>query len=137
MKPKIVYKEIIPQSEDFALLYKSTGWDIDDAKEKDFLFNAINNSWYTISAYDGDNLIGFGRVISDGYLHAFIADLIVSPNYQGKGIGKNILQYLVDYTQKKGIFDIQLFCAQGKKEFYLKNNFVERSEGAPGMQFNN
>lgn len=34
-----------------------------------------------------------------------------------------------------GIDDIQLFCAQGKSGFYLRNGFAARPADAPGMQF--
>lgn len=87
-----------------------------------------------VSVYKEKSLIGFGRVLSDGILHAFIVDLIVDPHYQGCGIGKMILNNLVDKCKLAGIPDIQLFCANGKKEFYTKQGFRPRPDGAPGME---
>ena len=80
-------------------------------------------------------MIGFGRIISDGQLHALIADLIIMPNYKRKGIGTKILDGLVKKAEKEGVDQILLFCAENKKEFYLKNNFKTRSENAPGMEY--
>lgn len=131
----IQYKAEIPDADSFFTLYRTTGWDKDEKKQKEQLYEAIKNSWYMISVYSDDELIGCGRIISDGYLHAFITEMIILPAYQGKGIGKEILNLLVNKASTSGITDIQLFCAQGKKDFYLKNGFIERSPEAPGMQY--
>lgn len=130
---KIEYRYDIPEIDSFFELFRTTGWSPD--KQKEELFEAINNSWYSVSAYLDNTLVGFGRIISDGNLHAFIVDLIILPEYQGKGIGTVILKSLIDEAQNKGIVDIQLFCAKGKRDFYIKNGFIERAEDAPGMQY--
>lgn len=131
----IYYAEQIPDIESFVTLYNSTGWNINGEKNKEQLSKAINNSWYFISAYFDDKLVGTGRIISDGSLHAFITEMIVSPDFHRKGIGKEILSRLVYKALNHGINDIQLFCAQGKEEFYLKNGFEKRMGDAPGMQY--
>lgn len=63
-----------------------------------------------------------------------IYEMIIFPEYQGKGIGKEILNMLVEKCKTNNIRDIQLFCAKGKREFYEKYGFVARQEDAPGMQ---
>lgn len=129
------YTYEIPDADSFFVLYETTGWNDKNRKSKEQLFSAIKNSWYFVSAYSGDKLIGCGRIISDGYLHALITEMIVLPVYQRKGIGKEILKQLVDQALCHGIKDIQLFCAKGKLDFYLKNGFESRSDDAPGMQY--
>lgn len=132
---EIKYTNKIPDINLFFSLYETTGWN-DKNRTKEELFPAINKSWYILSAYYDENLIGFGRIISDGRLHAFIVDLIISPNFKKQKIGSEILHRLTNEILKEGITDIQLFCAKGKKNFYLKNNFSERPNDAPGMQYN-
>ena len=131
----IIYKNEIPSIDSFFMLYKSTGWDKEGKKQKDQLYDCLKNSWCMLVAYHNEELVGCGRIISDGYLHAFITELMVHPDYQQKGIGKEILNRLVNKALESGINDIQLFCALGKQDFYLKNGFEERSEDAPGMQY--
>ncbi|MCK5246086.1 GNAT family N-acetyltransferase, partial [Candidatus Bipolaricaulota bacterium] len=58
------------------------------------LATPIENSWYTLSAYDDNQLIGFGRLLCDGVMHAMIFDLIVHPDHQHRGIGSEILRRL-------------------------------------------
>ena len=95
----------------------------------------LANTWYMLAAYDGQQLVGFGRMVSDLVLHAMIYDMIVLPAYQGQGIGGEILERLVTKAQQTGIRDIQLFCARGKRSFYEKRGFVARPDEAPGMQY--
>ncbi len=50
-------------------------------------------------------------------------DLIVRPDYQGRGIGSRILQELVERCR-----------ARGKAGFYERHGFAARPADAPGMQ---
>ena len=88
-----------------------------------------------VSAYAGQKLVGFGRIICDGVLHALILDLIVHPDYQNLGIGGAVLDQLVNKCRLHKIRDIQLFSAEGKASFYEKRGFVFRQKNAPGMEF--
>ena len=96
---------------------------------------ALHSSWYLLGAYDGERLVGFGRLVGDEVLHAMIYEMIVLPGYQGQGIGGQILEKLVGKCQEAGVRDIQLFCATRKQAFYEKRRFVARPEDAPGMQY--
>ena len=131
---EISYANTLPQKAGFASLFETTGWNREYGLSADQLHGALSASWYMIAAYHEDRLIGFGRVISDGLLHAFIVDLIVLPEYQGQGIGGHILSQLTRRCKASGIPDIQLFCAKGKAGFYEKHGFVRRPVDAPGMQ---
>ncbi|MCP4672631.1 MAG: GNAT family N-acetyltransferase [Desulfobacula sp.] len=48
-------------------------------------------SYLTCFAFDDSRLIGMGRALSDGEYQAAIYDLVVLPEYQGGGIGKEVL----------------------------------------------
>jgi ribosomal protein S18 acetylase RimI-like enzyme len=127
----------LPDSDAFFGLFVATGWNNFYKLSGPELLVALNNSWYTISAYDGSELIGFARIVCDGIVHAMIYDLIVAPEYQNKGIGSLILNKVIDHCVKNDIRDIQLFCAEGMKEFYSKHGFFERPNDAPGMEIRN
>ncbi len=130
----IEFKDTLPSKEAFYRLFESSGWNTEYHLDDNQLFEALTQSWYMISAYYNNSLIGFGRIICDGVLHALIVDVIVLPDYQNKGIGSAVMTRLVEYCRSKNIRDIQLFCAAGKAEFYEKLNFVKRPENAPGME---
>jgi ribosomal protein S18 acetylase RimI-like enzyme len=131
----IIYEEnSLPNVEDFFTLFESTGWNDEYGLDKYEFHRAMGNSWYMCAAYDVEKLVGFGRVISDGKLHALITEMIVLPDYQGRGIGKEILKMLTDVCVAAKIRDIQLFSAKGKAGFYEKYGFTRRPENAPGME---
>ena len=131
----IVLKEERPDRNDYFALFETTGWNQNYRASPEELETANRNSWLTISAFDDDRLVGFGRVVTDFALHAMIFDLIVLPDYQGRGVGTTVLQTLVKKCREQGIRDIQLFCAKNQKGFYEKNGFETRPDNAPGMQF--
>lgn len=133
----IVYKTGIPPLDQYSELFESTGWNKYYHLSKEELNTALINSSYMISAYNGDSLLGFGRIVSDGINHAMIYDMIVQPEFQGQGIGAEILDKLVKYCLDNNIREIQLFCAKGKRQFYEKYGFEVREEDAPGMEFKN
>lgn len=129
------YRTDLPGVEQYWSLFQTTGWYASLPVTPEDLVRAVSNSSFWIAVYDDDRLVGFGRVVTDGVLHAMIYDLIVHPEYQGGGIGSKVLRQLVDKCLQLGLPDIQLFCARGKRAFYEKRGFVARSEDAPGMQY--
>jgi len=131
----LIYKTTLPQKQAFYDLFTiTTNWNDSYQLNSEDLFKALKNSWFMISAYDNENLVGFARIISDGVVHALILDLIVHPEFQNRGIGSRLLEMLVEKCKKYQIRDIQLFSVKGKAQFYRKNGFKKRPEGAPGME---
>ncbi len=131
----ITLHEQLPDKDEYFSLFNTTGWNQEYQASPDDLERVNRNSWLVVCAYDENKLVGFGRVVTDFVLHAMIFDMIILPDYQGRGIGTLILTRLVNRCLEQGIRDIQLFCAKGKRAFYEKNGFEARAEDAPGMQF--
>ncbi|MBN2135653.1 MAG: GNAT family N-acetyltransferase [Acidobacteria bacterium] len=133
----ITFDSSIPSQLEFCSLFRITGWYKEYNLTDEQIYGSATNSYFFTSVRDKGELIGCGRIISDGYIHALIVDMIIHPDYQGKGIGKAVLDKLISHCKSNGIIDIQLFCAKGKEGFYLKNSFVPRPVDAPGMQYTN
>jgi ribosomal protein S18 acetylase RimI-like enzyme len=131
---EITFRPGPPAAHDYQQLFDTTGWNQQYRATREELYQAITNSWHVLSAYHKDELVGFGRVVSDGILYALICDLIVKPAYQGQGIGSTLLQKLIDRCQLQKIRVIWLFSAKGKSAFYKNFGFLERPADAPGMQ---
>lgn len=75
---------------------------------------------YSIEVIDDNIIIGIGRLIGDG-MYYMMVDIIVEPSYQGKGIGSNIVNKLVEYVHREtpvgGHSSIQLIAEKGKESF--------------------
>lgn len=132
--PTIDYSSVVPATDAFKSLYDTTGWG-PVSRGSSYYEGALRGSWFTQSAYSSGILVGFARVISDGHLHAFITEMIVHPEFQGKGIGSCLLTAALGACRSAGITDIQLFSARGKSNFYEHHGFVPRPSEGPGMQF--
>ncbi len=128
-------KTSVPESGNIWNLFLTSGWNDEYKINKDEYFNAVNESKYMVTAYDEEKLIGCGRVVADGVLHAMIYDLIVLPEYQGMGVGTIILDKLITMCRANNIRDIQLFSAKGKKEYYEKRGFSARPDNGPRMDY--
>ena len=55
------------------------------------------NSTLVVSAWDGDRLIGAVRVLSDTMFRSIIYDLMVLPEYQNRGIGKELVRRCIEH----------------------------------------
>jgi GNAT superfamily N-acetyltransferase len=56
---------------------------------------------FCIGAFVEDRQVGFGRVITDYYTFGWFADFLVLPEYQGKGIAKKMLSYILEQPWSK------------------------------------
>jgi ribosomal protein S18 acetylase RimI-like enzyme len=90
-------------------------------KNPETLQTAFQNSRYALFAWDSGKLIGAGRVLSDGVDCAYICDVALLPEYQGAGLGKTLVQQLLDLL--KNHQKIILYAAPGKEPFYRKLGF--------------
>ncbi|UZR95010.1 GNAT family N-acetyltransferase [Chondrinema litorale] len=115
------------KQEDIIALYKANKWSA--AEKTEALHKALINSHSLVSAWEGDKLVGLGNAISDGYLMVYYPHLLVHPDYQGKGIGKMI----VDKMQEKySGFHMQMLTADGKAiDFYKKLGFERAGKTEP------
>ena len=98
-------------------IFESVGWN----KEKENIVEAFQNSYY-ITAYSNEILIGFARAISDGYYYTGIYDVIVRPEYQGNGIGKKMVEKLLEKFKGTYFF---LTYTEGNKGFYERCGFED------------
>lgn len=117
------YQENVLCYEDYCRLRESVGW-TNFSKEQTQA--ALSNSLYTVAVFENSQAVGMGRLIGDG-MYLVIADIIVNPVYQGKGIGSKIVSMLIEYTTKElpdgGRTSIQLISEKGKEPFYEKLGF--------------
>ena len=87
---------------------------------------AFQNSHTVVFVFDNKNLIGFGRAISDGEYQAAIYDVAILPDYQRNGIGKMIINHIVERTQGCNYI---LYAAPGREDFYQKIDFRRMKTG--------
>lgn len=129
----IIIKENIKNIDEFNYLYDMVGW---ESYDNSITKQALNNTYYSLSVYDDDKIIGYGRLIGDTICFMYIHDVMVIPDYQNKKIGTMIMNKLIDKIReiKKENPDMRVYlgASKGKEEFYKKFGFVERKDANLG-----
>lgn len=89
---------------------------------------AMDNTLFRVSVFDGKQIVAMARVIGDMGLCYYIKDVIVLPEYQGKGIGRLLIDELLKFVNENGVPNTQIFvelCAMPDKiPFYEKFGFA-------------
>ena len=91
-------------------------------KKPDHLRKVFSNSLFVAFVYDGDRLVGAGRALADGGDCSYICDIAFLPDYQGAGLGKQMVGDLVE--RSRGHRKIILYAVPGKEPFYKKFGFL-------------
>ena len=129
----ISIKENVNSIEEFNYLYDAVGWGSYDEK---VLEKALANTMYSVSVYDDDKIIGYGRIIGDGICFLYIHDVMVIPKYQNKKIGSQIMNKLLEKVNQIKIENpyvrVYLGASKGKEKFYQRFGFIKREDANLG-----
>jgi ribosomal protein S18 acetylase RimI-like enzyme len=112
------YSSEIVDWEELSDLYLAAPLGIKDPAD---LKIAFSNSMFKCFVYDSGRLVAAGRALADGKDCSYICDVAVHPDYQGIGLGKQLVSELV--TLSKGHTKIILYTAPGNEPFYRKLGF--------------
>ena len=83
----------------------------------------LMTSYYHIAVYDGGKLIGYIDSVSNGVTDAYIQDLSVHPDYQGRGIGTCLMNKMICHLKEKHIFMISVVYEERLRPFYERFGF--------------
>ena len=119
--------------DNFNYLTDKVGWGVRDAN---IVEEALNNTLYSVSIYDDNKIIGYGRIIGDKTIFLHIQDIMVIPEYQGRKVGTKIMNALltkiVEYKKVNPNIRTYLGASKGKEKFYEKFEFKTRSSADLG-----
>lgn len=107
----------------YGVLRRSVGWcDLPDAQVE----AALARSLYSVTVFDGLLPVAMARAVGDG-VYCLLADVVVHPQYQGQGIGSQMIELLLQHIELDAPagsrISIQLIAEPGKESFYEKFGF--------------
>lgn len=118
------------QPEQLLTLFQQAPWakgrTLSDAREM------LRHTDVAMCAWDGDRLVGFGRVLTDFVYRATIWDVIVDEAFQKQGIGAEIVQRILHHPRLKKV-ELFWLCTR-RPGFYEKLGFSSKEQ--TGMVWN-
>jgi len=90
-----------------------------EGRSPELIIKSIGNS-LCFGLYDDAVQIGFARVVTDYAIFAYLCDVFIVKNYQGRGLGKWLIESLIDYLDSEEVAWTMLATrdAQGLYEDY-------------------
>jgi ribosomal protein S18 acetylase RimI-like enzyme len=92
---RVIANAEVPGRSELVALYESVGWSA-YTQDPDALVRAVANSTYVAVLRDGDALVGIVRGMSDDVSVFYLQDIIVHPDFQGRGYGRELLAHIVE-----------------------------------------
>lgn len=106
-------------------LREAVGWDA----RTDRYALILPTAFLYIGCYDGDDLVGFVRTISDGVDDAVIFDLAVLEKYRSLGIGSRLIDLSIARCAEMGVKAVNVLYEPQLARFYHKRGFIQICSG--------
>ena len=124
----IIYKNThIFSKKQLEELFLSVEWSSGHFPDK--LVIAMKNFDTVYSAWDGDELVGLVSVMDDGIMTAYVHYLLVKPDYQLKGIGKELVRRVTEHY--KDYLRIVVVAYNEEIKFYEYCGFEKADDASP------
>ena len=103
-------------------LYRAHGWT--HANDPTRLRIAVERSSLSIVALEDDRVVGYARAMSDEAFAVYIADILVAPDRQRMGIGRSLVQAILDHYPLDRFHHQVLVAERGAEGFYRRLGLV-------------
>ena len=120
---EITYRsDIVPTADQVIELYEKAGLPR-PTNDRERIKKMLDNSNLVVTAWDGNQLAGVSRTITDWVWCSYLADLAVSPNYKKSGIGKKLIEITKELVGEQSM--ILLLSVPTAMDYYPKVGFTK------------
>ena len=119
-----------PNIEDFLRLRKIVNL---SPRSREAAEKGLHNSLFAVTIYTNNQAIGMGRVVGDGGLNFEIVDIVVDPAFQGQGLGRKIMEHIMDYLDNNAPKGCYISLIADVPALYEKFGFKKCEPDAYGM----
>lgn len=108
-----------PSVKDFMQLRALMGWGLISERQAAL---SIERSLAFAVIYEGEQLLAMGRLVGDGALFFYLQDIVVHPEYQRRGLGREVMRQLEIYLSQVALpgATVGLLAAKGNEAFYTE-----------------
>jgi ribosomal protein S18 acetylase RimI-like enzyme len=121
--------EFFPQAKAYVRIRQAAGLSLVSYQAA---VRGLPNTLFGVSILLGEKVVGMGRVIGDGGCLYHVVDIAVIPEHQGRGLGKRIMNAIMDYIEEDALPTAYISLIADAPDFYRKYGFRSvgpRSEG--------
>lgn len=97
-------------------LRESVGW---NRMERELADPRLRSAFH-LCCFDGDRLVGYVAAVSNGVTDAYIQDLMVHPDYQQQGIGRELMQHALQRLRDDGIYMVSIIYGDAALQKYYE-----------------
>jgi predicted GNAT family N-acyltransferase len=128
---EFIVAEQLPTAAEYIGLRSKMGW---GAIDEQTAVKTLQAAAFTACLRHHGRLIGLARVMGDGVLYFFLADVIVDSEFRGAGHGDRLMQAVMAYFDRnaKPGATIALIALKELEFFYERFGFVRCPDGAFG-----
>jgi len=113
----------LPEVGELKGLFKQTSWAKNRSLEGVEKLLQKTEVFVVFRDTDTEQLIGFGRALSDGVYRALLDDIVIEASYRKRGLGKRIVQELLDQLQD--VEQVFLNTKHELEDFYNELGFTK------------
>ncbi|MFJ4651114.1 GNAT family N-acetyltransferase [Nocardia sp. NPDC088792] len=105
---------------EYRTLRSSVGWAVPDSMK---CRAALNGSLFGVVALHDDATIGMARIVGDAEIYCTIVDVVVRQDLRGHGVGRQIMDRLVEWSSTHNILHVGLVADDHIADYYAKWGF--------------
>lgn len=79
-------------------------------------------------------LAGFARALTDNVFRAFIYDVMIKETCRKKGLGKKLMEAVLEHPTIKNAERVELYCKENNRSYYEKLGFTDEVNGSKLMR---
>ena len=115
----------LPTADEHRRLAGAVGWS--NAFDWALVPASLERSLFGVVAVAAEDVIGMGRLVGDGVMYFYVQDVAVRPEFQRQGIGRAIVNALLDHIQSVGPANafVGLFATPEAMPLYRQAGFAE------------
>lgn len=115
-------------------LYQQEWWT--KGRKMDDIKKMLKHTSIVIGIQDShvNELIGFGRVLTDYVYKALVLDIVVKESYRKKGVGKYLMNCIIQQPSLQRVRHFELYCKPEMEKFYESFGFSKDTGGVYFMR---
>jgi predicted GNAT family N-acyltransferase len=113
------------QIDDLHRMYQAEWWT--EGRERDDIVTMLDGSDYVVAFCDAqtETLVAFSRILTDTVYKALIFDVIVSAEHRGNGLGRMLMDAIIEHPALSEVEHFELYCLEEMVPFYENWEFSD------------